>query len=282
MPAGVVIQKIDYDDPSSLTSALRGQDALIITMAPFAPPEQQSLLISAAAEAGVKWILPNEWGNDNGNDAVTQDLPMYAQKTQYRQQIETLGTSSWIGIICGFWYEVSLSGGPDRYGFDIPNRTLTLFDEGTVKHSTCTLLQNARGVANLLRLPIVREDENDTSPCLNDWKNKFAYFASFSVSQREMWESVMRVTGTGVGDWKVEREDAKERYRKGMDAMGKGDWGGMARAMYSRVFWEDGIGWHEATKGLDNGKVGLEKEDLDGATRRAVEMAVGAKGDGDA
>ncbi|KAL8867872.1 MAG: hypothetical protein Q9174_005376, partial [Haloplaca sp. 1 TL-2023] len=180
MPPGITVIKVDYDSPTSLTTALLNQDALIITLAAFAPAEQQTRLINAAAAAGVKWILPNEFGNDNGNEVVIRDLPMYAAKTQYRMQIQDSGVSAWIGIICGFWYEFALMGGPDRYGFDIPNRKVTLFDEGTVKHTTCTLTQVGRGVANLLSLPILREDQNDTSPCLNDWKNKFAYFASFS------------------------------------------------------------------------------------------------------
>jgi saccharopine dehydrogenase-like NADP-dependent oxidoreductase len=57
----VITKHIDYTSYSSLVSALQGQDVFIITMAVTAPPDQEASLIKAAAEAGVKWVLPNEW-----------------------------------------------------------------------------------------------------------------------------------------------------------------------------------------------------------------------------
>ena len=62
IPNGVhSINKADYEDHSQLVEALKGQEVLLITMSIFAPPESQFKLIDAAAEAGVKWIMPNEW-----------------------------------------------------------------------------------------------------------------------------------------------------------------------------------------------------------------------------
>ncbi|CAF3802094.1 unnamed protein product [Adineta steineri] len=62
MPPGVEVKKVNYDDPSSLVEALKGQEVLIITMAVTAPKEQQTKLIEAAAAANVPWVLPNEYG----------------------------------------------------------------------------------------------------------------------------------------------------------------------------------------------------------------------------
>ncbi|CAF1690831.1 unnamed protein product, partial [Adineta ricciae] len=53
LPSGVEIKKVNYDDPSSLVEALKGQEVLIITMAVTAPPDQQTKLIEAAAAANV-------------------------------------------------------------------------------------------------------------------------------------------------------------------------------------------------------------------------------------
>ena len=62
IPDGVhSIKKANYDDHSQLVEALKGQEVLIVTMSVFAPPESQFKLIDAAAEAGVKWVMPNEW-----------------------------------------------------------------------------------------------------------------------------------------------------------------------------------------------------------------------------
>ncbi|KAL8678373.1 MAG: hypothetical protein Q9186_005267 [Xanthomendoza sp. 1 TL-2023] len=273
MPSGISVKKIKYDDHSSIVSALHGQDALIITMNARAPPEQQTKLIEAAAEARVSWILPNEYGYDNANEALRNDIPIGAHKVQYTNLIEKLGKSSWIGFTCGFWYEFSLGGGEERYGFDFKNRSLTLFDEGTQPIPTTTFAQVGRGVANLLGLPILREDEKDTAPCLSDFKNRFAYVSSFVVSQKDMLEPVLRVTGTSLSDWKITHEDSRERYQRGMQILQGGDYHGMVVAMYTRNFFPDGCGNHAETRGLDNEKLGLPKEDLDETTKEAVRMA---------
>lgn len=273
MPSGIEVKKVNYDDHSSLTEALRGQDALVITMGARAPHEQQTKLIEAAANANVPWVIPNEFGNDNASEALCKDVPIYGMKKQYRDLVEKLSKSSWVGMCCGYWYEFSLGGGPDRLGFDMKNRSVVLFDEGTVPTSTSTWAQNGRGVANLLNLKILRDDENDKSPCLTDFKNKFAYIASFVVSQNDMLDSVLRVTGTEMKDWKINHESSQKRYQEGMEEVKKGDFRGMVKAMYSRIFYPDQIGNHAVTRGLDNDKLGLPKEDLDEATRAAVRMA---------
>ncbi|KAI4198269.1 MAG: hypothetical protein LQ346_002809 [Caloplaca aetnensis] len=273
MPAGIDVKKVNYDDHAALTEALRGQDALIITMGVRAPPEQQTKLIEAAAAAGVPWVLPNEFGNDNANESLRTDVMINAVKTQYREHIEKLGKSSWIGIACGFWYEFSLGGGPDTYGFDLKNRSLVLFDDGTQAISTSTLPQVGRGVANLLGLKILRDDENDKSPCLSDFKNKFAYIASFVVNQKEMLESVLRVTKTEEKDWKITHEPTKERYERGNEMFKAGSREGMRISMYTRNFYPDGSGNFAVTRGLDNDKFGLPKEDLDEYTTLAIQWA---------
>ncbi|KAL8760294.1 MAG: hypothetical protein Q9184_003389 [Pyrenodesmia sp. 2 TL-2023] len=273
MPAGIEVKKVNYDDHSALTEALRGQDVLIITMGVRAPPDQQTKLIEAAAAADVPWVLPNEFGNDNANESLRDDVMINAVKTQYRELIEKLGKSSWIGIACGFWYEFCLGMGPNTYGFDIKNRSLVLFDEGTQAISTSTLPQVGRGVASLLGLKILRDDENDKSPCLSDFKNKFAYIASFVVNQKQMLESVLRVTKTEEKDWKISHESSKERFQKGDEMFKAGDFQGLRLAMFARNFYPDESGNFAATRGLDNDKLGLPKEDLDEYTKLAIQWA---------
>lgn len=274
MPDGVEVKKVNYDNHAALTEALRGQDALIITMGVRAPPDQQTKLIEAAAAAGVPWVLPNEFGNDNANDALRNDVIMNAHKTQYREQISKLGKSAWIGFCCGFWYEFSLGGGTGCYGFDMKSRSLTLFDEGTQPISTTTLPQVGRGVASLLGLKILRDDANDKTPCLSDFKNKFAYVASFVVTQKDMLDSVLRVTKTELKDWKITHEPSVERYRRGDEIFKAGDFSGMRIVMYTRSFYLDGSGNHSATRGLDNDKLGLPKEDLDEYTKLSIQWAM--------
>lgn len=62
IPSGVATVRVNYDDYASLVEGLKGQDLLIITMGVMAPRDTQRKLISAAKDAGVQWVMPNEWG----------------------------------------------------------------------------------------------------------------------------------------------------------------------------------------------------------------------------
>lgn len=267
------IKHIDYADQESIVEALQGQDALVITMVASAPPEQQTKLIEAAAVANVPWVLPNEWGADNSNEGLNKDIPHIGAKAQYLEQIEQLGKSSWIAVTCGFWYEYSLSFGPHAYGFDFKNNTVTFFDDGNTRINTSTLQQCGRSVAKLLALKVLPDDANDRSPCLAHYRNRSVCISSFRVSQREILDSVLRVTGKTLKDWKIEHEPSTSRYKAGVEAYQKGDFIGLVKLLYSRIFYQDGSGNYEASRGLQNGILGLPKEDFDEHTRIAVQTA---------
>ena len=270
IPDGVTVKHVDYDSHESLVTALKGQDCLVITLSVFAPQDQQVKLIKAAADAGVPWIVPNEYGGDGTNEQLNKDTIVGVRKKEERDLIEKLGVSSWLGIACMFWYEFSLSGGPERYGFDFKNQSVVFFDDGTTRLDTSTWPQCGRAVANLLALKLLPDDENDKSPTLSQYRNKYMRISSFNLNQKEMLESVMRVTGTKESDWKITHEPAKERYDSGMAELQKGNRVGFARLLYSRIFFPDSP-WN--FQGLDNENLGLPKEDLDEFTKIAVQMS---------
>lgn len=273
MPPGVIIKHIDYTSHASVVSALQGNDVLIITMAVMAPPDQEKSLIKAAAEAGIKWLLPNEWGNDLGNEDFAKDLPtLSAHLEANRKLIKDLCVSNWIVITSGFWYEYSLGGSEWRYGFDFKHRKVTFYDDGTRKINTTTWPQIGRAVTALLSFKIFPDDKNDKSErVLSRFENKRCHISSFRISQKDMWESAMRVTSTKESDWAVEYEDVKKRYERGVEIFGKGDRAGFGLMLYARGFYEDGE--YESTKGLYNDLFCLPKEDLDRCTQAAIERA---------
>lgn len=271
-PDGVKIKTIDYDNHSSIVEALRGQDALIITMAVTAPPDTESKLIEAAAEANVPWVFPNEWGLDSANDSLTKDVFVYDAKKATRDLFTKLGKSSWIHVSTGFWYEWSLAI-PLAYGFDFENREVTLYDDGETPVSTSTWPQVGRAVASLLSLKVHPDSEEDDSPCLDKFNKGFVYVSSFTVSQKDMLESVLRVTNTSIEDWKVTKEPVRERYATGAEQAQKGDRMGWAKALYARDFFSDGSGIVEKTRGLRNDLLGLPKEDMDEATKAAIQRS---------
>ena len=273
MPEGVKVANVDYADQSSLIDALRGQDALIITMK-AGEREAPGKLHEAAATAGVPWIVPNEWGSDPTDAALARDSFLGIVRDANRAQIESLGVSAWLGIACGFWYEFSLAGSEVRYGFDFPSRSVTFYDDGATKINTSTLPQVGRAVASLLALKVLPQDENDTSPTLSRFRNKTAYVSSFCVSQRDMLDSVLRVTGDKAEDWTITHQGSVERYQDGLARFQKGDMRGFGQALYARLFYQDGCGNFEAKHGLDNDVLGLPKEDLDEFTKLAVDKAL--------
>ncbi|RMZ25628.1 hypothetical protein D0859_10318 [Hortaea werneckii] len=269
IPKGLHIAEIDYEDPSTIVEALKGHDALVITLGGAAPPDLQSKLIQAAAEAEVHWILPNEWSPDTAHEALLKDVPIFAPKANAREEIErTGGKCSYISVVTGFWYEWSLAI-PAAYGCDFINRTFTFFDDGEIKTSMSTWPQVGRTVARLLSLPLSPESD-EKGECLEALKNNVVYVRSFTISQKDMFASALRATGTQESDWQIKYEPAQERFAAGLEAMKAGDRLGFAKMLYSRIFFSDGVGNFEASKGTVNEMLNLPEEDLDEASRVAV------------
>ena len=102
---GVTVKKGDYTSSEFLESALKSQDVLIMAPAGLAPWDLQTAFIKAAAEVGVPWIIPNEFGSDGANADLSKAVPILGGKGKYRSEIEELGKSSWIGIVNNPWFD---------------------------------------------------------------------------------------------------------------------------------------------------------------------------------
>jgi hypothetical protein len=220
--------------------------------------------------------MPNIFGTDSSNEALIKEDPLSAGVQDILTEIEALGIS-WTSIICSLWYEYSLAMGPLWFGFDFANKKLTLYDDGTTKVNLTTWEQIGRAVASLLSLKELPEDKNDRNPTVDTWRNNPLVISSFLVSQIDMFESWKRISGDKDSDWIIEKEPSKERYQKGIDAMKSAQDPmsarmGAAMASFVRIFFPNGGGNYESTRGLDNEKLGLPREDLDERTSVAKEM----------
>jgi hypothetical protein len=271
LPTGVKSVTVNYDEETSLVSALKGQQFLIVTMSVMAPRDTQSKLIQAAAKAGVPYVMPNWYGSDFANEELGNAIRLGTVAKAAVEEIESLGVSKWIALGCGFWYEFSLAGGEIRYGFDFHDKTVTFYDDGNTKFITTTWEQCGRAMAALLSLPELPVDENDKSLTLSHFSNGVVYISSFLISQKDMFESIKRVTGTTDTDWKVSYEPSEKRYQDGSEAMKKGDMSGFGKMLYARVLFPNGDG--DFSPKLHNKLLGLPQEDLDTRTKVAVEMA---------
>jgi hypothetical protein len=127
-----------------------------------------------------------------------------------------------------------------------------------------------------LSLPQYPQDSNDKTLTISRWANDSVHVDSFFVNQRDMLDSILRVTGEKESDWKIEHQGAKERWEQGRAMMKEGGakaGAGYIQTMYSRTFYKDGSG--DYSHELDNERLGLPKEGLDEATKRALSMVEG-------
>jgi hypothetical protein len=281
LPGGVKVVRLNYtseaeEDVTALIDALSDQQVLLITMSHKSLNTTKSL-VQAAAKAGVAYILPNWYGHDANNKQLISDS-MMSSLLANAELIKELGVSSYFLLVCNFWYEFSLGGGPDRYGFDFTKRSLTFFDDGNVKINTSTWPQCGRAIANLLSLRQLPDDEDDTSPTISQFRDKCVYISSFRLSQRDMFESVKRVTGTTDEDWTIERKNTEATWKEGFEQVKAGNHAGWMKMGYSRMFFPNGDGDYENRIGTHNEVLGLKSgEDLDEATKIGIRMGENKK-----
>ncbi|KAL9594042.1 MAG: hypothetical protein Q9219_007249 [cf. Caloplaca sp. 3 TL-2023] len=241
LPLGVAVKKVDYSKLETIVDALRGQQALVITISGYAPiKEIEEKLVRAAG------------------DAVAT-----------RKLIEELGKSSYLSLATGFWYEYSLTLA-NNYGFNFADRTIKFYDDGETKISTSTWPQVGRAVASLLSLPVTPEGSNKEA-CLESLRNKVIYINSFTISQKDMLASALRLTGTKEDDWKITKEPAEEVFATALRQIKEGKREAFTLFLYSRIFFPDGCRDFEHNKGTLNAILGLLKEDLDEATKVAID-----------
>ncbi|KAK6001684.1 hypothetical protein QM012_002174 [Aureobasidium pullulans] len=268
MPSGLhSVRKADYHHPDDeLAAAMKGQDILVIIMGYMAEASTSIALIDAAAAAGIKYIIPNEWGTDRAQVQLGKDLMLAEGQIKICKYIESKGLK-WISIGCGFWYDYSLANNRERFGFDFAEKRVTIFDDGNTKITVSTWAQIGLCLARVLALPF----ETSSGPSISKYENSQVLVSSFHVSQRDMFESVLRVTGDQQSDWTITSEAAEDRFARGMELLQKGDLAGFTLAMYSRAVFADDAMYHESK--VANAVLGLPKEDFDEATRAAVSMA---------
>jgi hypothetical protein len=265
--AAVKVAHVNYDDPATIVSALRGHDFLIISLYSRAPEGTHSKIVKAAVEAGIPYIMPNCYAGDiRKEDLRREDM---VSERAYRNAIEVqeLG-ARYVAMSCGFWYEWSLALGEPAFGIDIKNRTATFFDDGNTKINTSTWAHCGRALAALLSLPVQKEGDG---PALEQWKNNLFFVSSFKISQKDMLESVHRVLGTTDDDFTIKYEPSEQRVKDGREELQKGNMLGFAKVLYSRSFYPGAFDFDDQ---VVHKSLNLPDEDLDEATKRAADMSL--------
>ncbi|KAL7272793.1 hypothetical protein RUND412_004380 [Rhizina undulata] len=240
LPADVKVISVDYDNHASVVEALRGQDALVASIA-SAALGQQKKIIDAAVEAGVKRYIASEFGSDTGNEK-TSKLAVFKAKVETREYLEALskeGKIEWSGVVNGGFFDWGLKVG--FLGFNKATKTARIYDGGDRHFSTSKLADVGRAVAGILAHPA-------------ETRNRLVYVHSTAVTQNQLLAIYEKQTGEKWTVVNVRTEDVeKQAYEK----IGRKDFSGFVDLIHRAIFGE-GYGGDFRGK-VDNELLGIKE-----------------------
>ncbi|KAI0810114.1 hypothetical protein GGR55DRAFT_689283 [Xylaria sp. FL0064] len=254
-PAGVASKAVDYSSIASLTAALEGQDALVSTIATAAIASQQPL-VDAAVAAGVKRIIPSEFGLNTrilSKDPIANILQGKIKTLNYIHEKWRQNPSfTWTGISTGLFFDWSYE--PHPTGLDKTTKTATIYDSGNEPYQASNLALIGKAVAGVLKH-------------LELTTNRYISIASFNPSQNQILELAEKITGE---KWTVNRVSSSEQQKIGLEKLSKGDYSAFSNLLRRRIY---GDGAALAVEGPDNAVelLGLEGDDLEESVRAYLE-----------
>lgn len=148
-PPSVKAVTVDYDSLDSLTSALKGHDAVVSTIASVALVKQLNL-VAAASKAGIKRFIPSEFGSDTFHER-TRQLPCYADKIAVQDALKheaASGRMSWTAVVTGPFFDWGMKVG---FVMNLKGKSITLYDGGERPFSTTTLASIGKATAGVLK-----------------------------------------------------------------------------------------------------------------------------------
>ncbi|KAM7210847.1 hypothetical protein V8F06_013761 [Rhypophila decipiens] len=181
VPAGVSTTTVDYSSLSSLTAALKGQDAVVSTLGSLAV-DKQLLLVEAAAAAGVKRFIPSDFGSNTVHPKAAA-LPVYGDKVAVQKLLKEKAAAN-----PNFTYTIILNGPFLDWGImvgfvlDAKNKKITLYDGGERLFSATTLESIGKAVVGSFQK-------------FEETKNRPVYVSSAVVSSKGLLEIAKKAVG---------------------------------------------------------------------------------------
>lgn len=223
-PSNIKVHRVDDSYPEEeLLTAFKGQDAIVLLLPPN-EVEIQKRVVDAAIKAGVKRLVPGEFGGDTSNQKVIEQVPVFKGKqevTQYLQSKEDTGLS-WTAVINGAFFDWGLK--TSFLGFDIGARKVTIYNDGNVPLPSTLLSTVGAAVASLLKHPSLTANKN-------------IYLSDYKFTQNELLAELEKATG---GDkWEVSHRTAEETRATGYEKLGKHDYSGIADLIIASVYGPD-------------------------------------------
>jgi len=256
-PSSVTVIKTDYS-ASSLASAFKNQD-VVISIVGNEGFADQTRIIDAAIDAGVKRFIPSEFGSDTKNDAVRAIVPVFNGKKQVVDYLKTKEskTFSWTALVTGPFFDWGLKVG--FLGFDLKAQTAKIWDSGNAPFSGTNLRTIGLALVKLLGTPTAYTES----------ANQYVYVASHTASQNQILDALRKVTGK---DWPVTRTQSEESIKTELEKFGKGDYSGVYQLIQAAAFGDKALGdFTKVEGGLWNERLSLPQETLEENVRAIVE-----------
>ncbi|KAF2010757.1 isoflavone reductase family protein-like protein CipA [Aaosphaeria arxii CBS 175.79] len=251
-PANVKVIRADYTSSESLTSAFKGQDAVVSLVGGMALGDQKNF-IDAAIAAGVQRFLPSEYGVDTANPQTLEIAPIMGAKNATVEYLRSKEDQiSWTSIQTGAFFDWGLMVG--FLGFDAASKTATFIDEGKGAFTTTNLSQVGEAVVKVLSKP-------------SETKNQYVRVSSFATSQAELLPAIEKATGGEK--WTVKNISSEELRKRGNERLAKQDFGGIGDLIQVCAFSKANLGDLRAP-GLWNDKLGLSKADFEASVQTGI------------
>ncbi|KAA8913049.1 hypothetical protein FN846DRAFT_931606 [Sphaerosporella brunnea] len=242
-------QQTDYS-PSSLSSVLQGQDALVCSLGVFGTLDQTHL-IDACLNNGISRIVLSEFGNAPHQARLPElDFARTSKKAVLDYAIQKSSENpefSWSALATGNFIDWAISRFPAEMGFCFPERKARIYDNGEERITGTCIRRIAEAVVGILKRP-------------EETKNRFLRVRSLEASQNEILGAFEEVMGA---KWTVEYVNSKEVLERAKEKLAKGDKGAVLD-LVSVQLWQEGMGRSivVSREEADNELLGIPEDDL--------------------
>lgn len=252
IPHPVKVIEVDYESLESLTSAVKGQDAVICTLA-HRGPEIQERLVEAAVAAGVKRFLPGEFGSVINE--TTSQLPLFANKVKVEHQLEAYahdGKITYTYVFNGPFLDWGLKM---AFVLNMAQYKPEIYDDGDSLFSATTTETVGKAVVGILTH-------------YEETKNRPVFIQDTLISQNKLLAIAKKLTPGKV--WETVPVDTAEMKAHSDANVGKGifDMNTMYGYLYVANFSKDRVYGAHFQK-LDNELLGIKEK-----TKEEIEAIV--------
>ncbi|KAI1763523.1 NAD(P)-binding protein [Hypoxylon sp. FL1150] len=256
-PSNVTVKHVDYDSVDSLTAALQGQDALVVTITHTALGKQHNL-IEAASKAGVKRFLPSEFGSDSFNEKLIK-LPGFKAKHDVHEALRKAARETgltWTSVVNGPFLDWGISVG---FLVNAKEKTIEYPDGGIHQFSATTLESIAKAIVAVLQNP-------------EQTRNRPVYIQDVAITQKQLGDLVKKYVG--ADGWTETVSSIDESIQKVLEEVKKEqpDIRTIAFGSLKPAIW-GGVEYNSAFQKLDNellGIKGLSTAELEAVVAKSV------------